>query len=197
VKPVPPTAPGSLALEPCRWCAGHGFEPTEENGLIPCLNCGGGSFEPVAFDLGSTRSYPHGRPANYNPGLRRLVVTRGRQVEVYELAELPCDNGFPGRGFQVVKVGTGEIRDCFLAHRGDDNLCDCEGFTYESSARANQRAHDAGGPIFPTLGCLHLDALKLLLGAGLLDLPLNPDHLATDEEVAAAAKAAGFDAPPF
>ena len=174
---VKPTDPATLRLEPCSWCAGRCWVPVEAGGPEPCPACSGGGFEPVRFDLGSTRSCPRGRPAGFNPGLRRLHVTRGRKVEVYDVAELPCGNGFEGRGFEVVKTGTGEVRHCFVCRDEQSHICDCEGQTYAAAEKANRRAWEEGRETFPTAGCLHLDAVILLLRAGLLDLPreLPPD----------------------
>jgi hypothetical protein len=171
VKPVPPTDPESVKLAVCDWCAGHGFEGDEENGLIPCLQCSGGGYEIARFDLGSTRSSPKGRPCSYNPGTRELVATVARKVTVYDVAELDCDTGFPGRGFEVVKRGTGEVRHCLINRNGQDHTCDCEGSTYLSAAKANQRAWEAGEETYPTAGCIHADAMLFLIRAGLVDLP--------------------------
>lgn len=52
-----------------------------------------------------------------------------RCTETYTIDEFPCSGEFDGRGFRLKKQSTGDTRDVFLHHNGQDMLCDCEGFT--------------------------------------------------------------------
>lgn len=153
-------------LAPCPWCR-----------TLPAAECGfceGGRYAPVAGDFGPTHSL-RARPWTYNPGLRRLTVTRGRKREVYLIREFVPDE-LPGEGrtraFRLLKQSDQSVY--YLLTTRDAVMCDCAGSSYAASAKANQKAYFDGQRTYVTAGCIHGDAIKVLLAAGLLDLPTNP-----------------------
>jgi hypothetical protein len=68
----------------------------------------------------------------------------------YKVEELVVGGAFDGRGFRVTREDTGDVYDVFLSRNGQDDLCDCRGFS----------AHGH---------CKHRDGLKTLLRCGALD----------------------------
>jgi hypothetical protein len=179
--PLPPGATEPFAApapQPCAWCEGSGVEPDEENGAVPCLACNGSGTKPVSFDLPRTRTYEM-RAAYYEPACaasghpNRLVLMTAKKAthrprsEEYHLAEIDTD--WNGRAFVLAKVtGRRELRNVFVGPEGV--TCDCEGETYQATAKANQRAHDEGDDIYSCFGCKHQAALAALLLAGWFDL---------------------------
>lgn len=161
---------------PCAWCHGDGIEPDEENGLIPCLACGGGGVEPVAFDLPRTRALEV-RKVEYEPacgGIGALRLTTAAKpthrplCELYQLVECRHDDGGQ-RGFLLAKVSRPDRRhEIEVGPLGV--RCSCEGETYMTSAKANQRAHESGEEVYPTYGCKHCDSVVALLLGGWFDL---------------------------
>lgn len=161
------TRPDSIPLERCRHCAGRGFQPTEDATLAPCVACEGHGWQCMAGDLGATRTYKT-RPFLFNPGSGLLTVERNKKVERYTLKEFAPQMDFPARAFECVRetgVRSGEVYH-LLASRGGIT-CDCAGRSYEATARANTRAYYEGGDQFASAGCVHADAVALLLRAGL------------------------------
>lgn len=77
---------------------------------------------------------------------------------------------FRGRAWEVAKQSSGEVRHVYIGPECCD--CDCEGKTYEATARADRLAWERGeGPTgFHTLGCTHLDGVRELLTLGYLDV---------------------------
>jgi hypothetical protein len=157
----------------CGWCGGSRVEPDEEAGAIPCLACDGAGVLPLAdAPLPRTRTCAE-RSLSYAPACGRLMlVTAGtpggrKTTYPYLVAETEC--GWEGRGFVVAAA---DRPDRFhRVYAGPDGYsCTCEGETYLSAAKANQRAHDAGAETFPTYGCRHLDAVVALLNGGWFDL---------------------------
>lgn len=168
--PRRPVAAVCPAPSPCPWCHGSGAEPYDDSGLS-CLACDGAGFPPAVGDLGPTRTHRKGRPFTYEPGRRRLAVTRGRDTTAYTLTEIPVDRrGFTGRAWEVVREDTGEVRYAYAAADSENHDCTCEGETYKASERANERAAAVGAGLVPTAGCVHLDAVLVLMRAGWLDL---------------------------
>jgi hypothetical protein len=158
-------------------CGGIAPDPDLE---APC-SCGGLGAVVVPFLLGETRSYGY-RRAVYAPvcspvpgrAFGELILETGRRsytansIDGYQLAEMDCDG--EGRAFKLLKV-TGEEkeeREVFIGPNGVS--CSCQGATYLATAKANQRAHDRGDPIYPSYGCRHADSCVALLLAGWLDL---------------------------
>jgi hypothetical protein len=62
-----------------------------------------------------------------------LVVSRGKLVETYDIAELPTP--WEGRAFDLTKKSTGERYQVFVAANGQDHLCDCMGFTAHATCK--------------------------------------------------------------
>jgi hypothetical protein len=52
----------------------------------------------------------------------------------------------------------------------DGVSCACEGHTYVTTAKANQRARDEGREVYPGYGCKHADAVVALVLGGWFDL---------------------------
>lgn len=169
----PPVCTPSNSVEPalavCNWCAGAGREPEDEWGALNCGICDGGGYSPVAGDLGPTKAYRK-RSFVYNPGLKRLVVNRDRQLTEYEIVEyLPdllseCPDA---RAFRFEKLPD---RSAYflLIHCGGIS-CDCAGKEWETSAKTNAREYIFGGEMFVTLGCVHADFLRRGFDLGLFD----------------------------
>lgn len=167
----PVCAPRGCAPAPevCWACAGTGGN---------CERCRGCGCEAARFDLTRTRTHEL-RRVRFEPGvngLHRLFVWQlakktGWKVAPpwveYAVCEFPCD--FAGRAFRVEKVGTDRLHDVFLGFDGSA-ACDCEANCYLTSAKANQRAYEAGEEVFTTKGCIHTDCLFALVSAGWFDL---------------------------
>lgn len=149
----------------CDWCSGAGVEPDEESAAVPCLACGGSGVPPCEFDLPPSRTHRR-RSARFDPAAARLELTRGRKAEAYTVVEFPADPEY-GRALAVEKKADGTVYHVRCGPAGTD--CTCAGETYRSADRANTRAAGEGREVYPTLGCVHLDALVPLLQAGWLD----------------------------
>ncbi len=175
--PVPlcsATAPESIPLRTCEWCHGSALEPDEDCGPIPCLACSGGGYSPVSGDLGPTHTYPT-RPFALNPGNRRLTVIRDNRTETYVYFEFTghADDFGPIRAFEFQKLSDGERHDVQASRldspEGPWVTCDCRGFVSEGTRRANEKARGKGEGTYASLGCLHSDAVRLFLLAGLME----------------------------
>ncbi|MBA4187550.1 MAG: hypothetical protein C0467_05980 [Planctomycetaceae bacterium] len=173
--PALPVEAATASLVPCTWCAGACWEPSEEGSPIPCMECDGGGWQPQVIDLGASRSY-RSRTIKFNPGTGDLIIIRVKAkkpaVERYTLREMVPDQvigGEPGRAFECNKLSSGDRHHIWVSRHGW--TCDCGAKSWEASARGNARAYYAGDQQFATAGCTHLDAIKSLLTAGLLDLP--------------------------
>ncbi|VTT98893.1 ---NA--- : [Gemmataceae bacterium] len=167
-------APADL-LAACDWCAGVGYEPNEESALVPCMECDGGGWKVESIDLGPSRTYRE-RAVRFNPGTGSMSITRVKakkpEVTKYRLKEFAADpvpGAGPGRAFACENLTDGETHHLWVG-RGTWT-CDCGAKAWEASARANSRAFHAGDRQYATAGCTHLDAVRALLAAGLLDLP--------------------------
>lgn len=170
-------------LVPCRHCAGRGCEPTRENTRVRCPCCAGGCYEPVFGDLGKTRTY-ESRPFCFNPGTRELTVTRKKSRTTYVLTEYE-----PSKvaGQEAARAWRVEKKDRYgktcekyyvLHDRPGLHRCTCDGFASEAVEKGNKAAWQTGEPVRHdhSYGCLHLDAVLLLLWDGLLDIPVEqPD----------------------
>lgn len=172
------TLPHDLHILDCPACAGHCYQPTA-TGVETCPECSGGGYATVSGDLGPTHTYTKGRPFTFDPGHRILTVQRGKKIDGYRIAEFKPDDATPGarqRAF-VCKRMTGErMGEVYhLLATGDRVACDCAASTYESAHRANHRAQQAGKRTYGTTGCIHCDAIQLLLRAGLLDTGTESD----------------------
>ena len=173
-QPTPPAArplPDCVVPFPevCGWCHGSGVEPYEECGEIPCFRCDGCGYPPAEFDLGPSRTHKH-RRAQFTPGRALLTVTLGRRKQSYTVVEFPADAEY-GRSFAVEKHGDAAPRTVYHLRCGPAGVeCSCAGETYQSAAKANQRAVERGDEVFPTWGCVHADALVPLVAAGWFDL---------------------------
>jgi hypothetical protein len=164
--PARRTDPETIPLEACRHCAGNG---------TPCTACDGHGFACVAANLGGVRSY-RTRPILFNPGSGLLTVERNGKVERYTLREFEARMDFPCRAFECVRetgVRAGEVYHLLVTPHSLS--CDCAGKTFASTARANTRAFYEEREQFSSAGCVHADAVKLLLDAGLFDLPAGLD----------------------
>ncbi|HEY1190474.1 MAG TPA: hypothetical protein VGE74_22770 [Gemmata sp.] len=167
------------APEPCARCAGAGADPDPTD--APCTRCAGGRWEFARFDLPPSRTFEL-RRVRYEPradGTGRLCVwllakRTGWRVAPpwveYGVRETAPDAG--RRSFLVDKLGTGRVHRVFL---GAAAWCGCEGRTNRTSAKANRAARARGAPVYPTHGCVHLDALAALAAGGWLDLT-NPQE---------------------
>lgn len=167
----PPAAP-----ERCLRCKGAGADP-EAAGA--CERCAGGGWEAARFDLAPSRTHEL-RRCQFWPradGTGRLLVWMLRrktgwkvwpEPAEYAVREFPCD--FDGRAFRLEKLGTERKHDLFIGADGSA-ACHCEGETFLSAAKADQKAHERGERVFGSKGCVHLDATSCLLAAGWLDLP--------------------------
>jgi len=138
------TTTPELRLTPCPSCA-------VQSGPGYCLTCRGDGYLEVSGDLGPTRASPQGRPFWYMPGGGWLTLKRRGKPTVYRVREFA--HQFEGRAFGVRKVFDGATYHVLCDRSGVS--CDCAGGTY-------------------TAGCCHADAVRVLLAAGLFDLPTNP-----------------------
>lgn len=171
--PLPPGATEPcVAPAPSVLCAACGGLAPDLDCEAPCADCNGCGVNPIGFRLPATRSY-ESRRVWYEPACGRLTVkiaTRPHHREAvarYEVHEIETD--WPGRGFVLAKEGHPDrVHQAYLGP--DAATCSCEAETYQTSAKANQRAHDAGEETFPTMGCVHLDSLAALMAAGWFDL---------------------------
>lgn len=173
--PLPPGATEPTAFpvpKPdalCPECGG--LEPDLDFEPV-CMSCGGSGLFPALFRLPPARAHRY-RAVRYEPGLRRLRVTVAvkphtkAESDEYSVQEVPCDG--PGRVFICAKLGT--LDRTHEVYVGPDGVsCSCEGGVYVTTAKANQRAHDAGEEVFPGYGCRHSDALAALLKNGWMDI---------------------------
>lgn len=157
----------------CGYCEGAGEVADLDFGSVECADCGGtgaGDWLPgVVLVLGPTHTHkrPGRRRAAYDPNAGRLRLAQGTRTVGYAVREIPGVHQSFGRAFEMVK-DDGETRHVQCGPGGVS--CSCGGETYKSSAKANQRAHEAGTEVYPTYGCGHLDAVVPLLAAGWFDL---------------------------
>lgn len=121
------------------------------------------------------RSRTHGyRRAQYDPVRRLLTVECARRSDLtataatYSVQPVECD--WPGAAFILAKLHSDRVHE---VHVGPDGVtCSCEGHTYLTSAKRNQKAHECGAETFPGFGCVHADSLAALVAAGgWFDLP--------------------------
>lgn len=163
----------------CEWCAGE---------LPDCGACGGTGVAPAEFDLPRSRTLqvrkvkyvPECRSAEPESGcgargrlsMRCRRAPQGRErAGHYTVKEIATD--WRGRGFEVCKHWRGEHLNTKTHHvfiGSDGVMCDCEGGSYQSAAKANQDAHEVGDEVFATYGCVHADALVALMLGGWLDI---------------------------
>jgi hypothetical protein len=172
----------------CGHCGGEGLEPEWELAAIPCWECSGGVLPLKGFALPRTRTCAE-RLLSYESGRGRLtLVTAGtpggrKATYPYFVVETECE--WDGRGFLVAAADRPDR--LHRVYAGPDGYsCSCEGETYLSAAKANQRAHDAGAETYPTYGCRHLDCVVALLTGGWFDLgsralPMAPAAARTDD----------------
>lgn len=172
VEPVP-----SIWACVCPVCDGSAEEPECEG--VPCLACDGTGMHlnnGAHVDwhgLGATKAYGLRQMRfRINPGGlgATLHVQTGKTPKsrpangYYDVIEQHCDG--PGRVFFCGKRGTDRRHEVYL---GPDGVsCSCEGHTYLTSGKSNQRAYEAGEETHPTHGCVHADALSMLLEPGWL-----------------------------
>lgn len=136
--------------------------------------------------LTATRSHTH-RAVTWTPCGRdsrcpctgSLSIATKKGVEKYGVIEIGVGTGFPpGLGYQCVKPN-GEVYSCLLADRRELSTCDCAGYTYASSRKADARHKTTSD----TLGCKHLDAILSLIQNGwLADPRCNPDQDVSNTE---------------
>lgn len=177
--------PKAAAIEPvpsiwscvCPACGGSAEEPECEG--VGCLSCDATGMHlnnGTHVDwhgLGATKAYQLRQMRfriNMN-GLGAVLTVRtakslkGRASEAnYDVIEQDCDG--PGRLFFCGKKGTERRHEVYLGPEGVS--CSCEGHTYLTSGKSNQRSFEAGEETYPTHGCVHADALSMLLEAGWL-----------------------------
>lgn len=158
----------------CEFCAGGGYETTEYDGVAPCLLCGGSGYRTLVADAGATHSQPR-RPFAYSPGCRRLAIGLGAKAASYTVGEFQPSPGFEGRAFLLHKTDGSGRYACLVGTATAS--CDCAGATYQGTEKANVRSWLRDDREFQSLGCKHLDALRVLLEGGWLDLP---EHVPTD-----------------
>ena len=171
--PLPPGARAQFFVPAPDKCGGEcAVEWRDPDFEAPCDRCGGSGLEPAYFRLPPARAHKY-RAVRYEPGRKRLVIETAVQFHTkltaatYSVVEVPCDG--PGRCFVVAKLGT--LDRTHHTYVGPDGVrCSCEGETYQTSAKHNQRAHEAGEAVYPTYGCVHADACEALLRAGWFDL---------------------------
>lgn len=147
----------------CVACGGRGCAMCDSSGWEACW---------VRLPDGRTERYRH---AIYRPsavkGTGKLTLRSGRTgtgklaTATYTLAEFAIDK--PGRGFAVLKSGSPEAYHVFCGPQF--GTCDCSGGTYLAAERANRRAWEAGAAVYDAT-CRHLDAVRVLLAAGWLDV---------------------------
>lgn len=166
---APELTPSAVAPLPecCPNCGGDGWEPHDEQ--IRCLVCDGtGTAGAVEFRLLPTRTYQWRvvtfEQTTRTQGRMRLETAQKpkhrKSVEHYDLAEIGHDD--PGvRGFVCAKIGTPRLHHIEVG--AGWCRCDCEGGTYLTSARANERAAENGDETFAGCGCKHADAVLALL----------------------------------
>src|SRR5687768_11912751 len=71
-----------------------------------------------------------------------LTAYRSRKPTTYTLTEFPVGPGYgPGRAFSLRK-GDGTVYHVFLADDQQLSTCDCPGFSFAGSARADRRHGD-------------------------------------------------------
>lgn len=178
-KPIPAPGCHPARRSACPACAGRGCQPTAAGRLEPCGPCKGTGVPCVVGDLGGTRSHPKGRPFEYDPATREALVSRGRKVTKYRLDPFAASWDRAGVAVRVTKFDAldqpCEVRDVWLDRAGCHS-CDCEGTSYASTERFDRLARFRGeGPVGRSLGCVHLDLVRLLHAAGWLDVrPLQP-----------------------
>ncbi len=73
-----------------------------------------------------------------------LTILKGGVTETYTVVEIPTR--WDGRAVQLIKP-SGDWYDVFVCRRGQQNLCDCAGFTYAGR-------------------CKHQDAVRHLIHRG-------------------------------
>jgi hypothetical protein len=152
----------------CEFCSGAGIEFGAGGAPVPCLLCDGSGYATLLGDLGPTHTQPR-RPFTYTPAARILSVGIGSRRTSYTIAKFRPDAGFEGRAFTLTKRdGTGHYSCLVGTTRG---ACDCAGAIYLSTEKANLRSWLRDDREFPSAGCKHLDALRVLLEGGWLDLP--------------------------
>lgn len=172
--PLPPgaTEPGVFPVpKPDVLCSACESVPGEPPVEPDCKGCAGSGLLPALFRLSPARAHKY-RHVCYAPGRKLLRITMATkphtkaEIDEYSVQEVPCDG--PGRLFVCAKLGTlDRTHEVYLG--ADGVSCSCEGHVYITTAKANQRAHDAGDEIYPGCGCRHSDALAALLRAGWLD----------------------------
>lgn len=162
----------------CPFCAGSGFEFSDEAEAVACLLCGGTGLATVAGDLGATHSDKR-RPFTYQPGTRKLTLGNGsigqKKAAVYLVTEFIPDREFDGRAFRLLKLDWTGHYACLVG--SETASCDCAGKTFLNTDKANLRSWLRDEPEVKSAGCRHLDALKVLLAGGWLDLP---EHAQTE-----------------
>lgn len=182
--------PGVTAPAPpapcCGWCGGAGVVWDDDFGEVGCVNCdatGAGDWvAPCELELAPTHTHkkPGARRAVYDPRVQRLRVIQGKKFETYTVFEFPGDS-VSGPCFHLVKLaedgkpeedetGNPVVYDLSAGRPS----CDCPGFTYEASRKADRRAFEAGGDLYGGFGCKHVDAMVPLLKAGWFDLQAGP-----------------------
>lgn len=170
---VPTVVAPEPAAPRCGYCEGSGEVSDPDLGAVGCADCGGtgaGDWVPPALVVllpTHTHKRPGRRRAVYDPNAGRLRLTQGTRTVGYTVREIPGVHESFGRAFELEK-DDGEVRHVQCGPGGVS--CSCGGEIYKSSAKANQRAFEAGGEVYPTLGCGHLDAVAPLLAAGWFDL---------------------------
>jgi hypothetical protein len=137
--------------------------------------------------LPSTRSAKH-RAINWTPCPAEsrcpctgtLAITTSKKHEEYGVVEIiPSPHYEPGRAFQMVKPD-GEVYSLLLADRRDRSECDCAGFSYDATRKADYRHQSRTD----SLGCKHLDAIAAVIANGWLPHPqANPDQDVTSTEI--------------
>ena len=123
--------------------------------------------------LPPTRSQPH-RAVEWDRETHEMTLCGRRTAERYAVSEFYVGRGFDaGRAFDVVKLDGGEVRNVFLADDRRRSTCDCEGFSFAGTERADHRH----GTHSESLGCKHLDGLAAVVANGWLPDPrANPDQ---------------------
>lgn len=184
VKPRPGPKPADVLPVPltvnclCPVCHCSAEEPECEG--VPCMACDGTGMHKnngVHVDwhsMGRTKSYGK-RQFTFtitDGGLGGLLHVQTGKTEgsrptnsYYFVIEQACDG--PGRSFMCAKRGDENRRH--NVYLGPDAVsCSCEGHTYLTSGKANQRAYESNEETYPTHGCVHCDALELLEASGWL-----------------------------
>ena len=177
-RPLPQcVAPAPLA-PCCGECEGVGCFDDADFGELACPSCGGsgaGTWVPVCeFMLNPSRSHKN-RVCRYDANAGRLSLTQGKKTQRYTVCEFKADAEY-GLAFALAKED-GTIYRLQCGRVGV--TCDCSGETYQSAAKANQRALERGDDLFPTFGCVHADSLVPLLRAGWFDVILRPEPSVT------------------